>query len=70
MLKRRREKKIAKTAEESELNELSQRHLENYNENVKQLEDRRETPDNAHAVFETSKSKKKVKKARLFRKKN
>ena len=70
MFKKKKKQRIAKQTEKPEYNELTQRHLDYYNEDIKQLEETPATPDDVKDVFESSKSKKKAKKARVFRKKS
>jgi len=64
MFKKNRLKKKEKATEKSDLNSVSQRHLDYYEENIKDLEDKKVTPDKVTNVFEVSKSQKKEKKAR------
>ena len=64
MFKKNRLKKKEKATEKSDLNSVSQRHLDYYEENIKDLEDQKVTPDKVNDVFEVSKSQKKEKKAR------
>ena len=64
MFKNNRLKKKEKVTEKSDLNPVSQRHLDYYEENIKDLEAKKVTPDKVTNVFEVSKSQKKEKKAR------
>lgn len=63
MFKKKRAMHIAKKTEETHLNEISQRHLDYYNENIKSLEKDSESPEETHKLFKDSKSQKKTKKA-------
>lgn len=61
MFNKKTVKKSANNADESELNAISQKHLDFYNEEVRDLEQNSETPDEANEMLESSKSQQKRK---------